>query len=71
MSPLENPANNPDVDPFSALSARDDADAAAEQRRRLLIARLAEHASGLRAASRLLGDRIDQFARSVATRRAG
>ena len=42
-----------------------------EERTRLLLARLSEQAAGLRAAAKLLGERIENLHQLAPTRRAG
>jgi hypothetical protein len=71
MSLSENPASNPTVDSFEPGIPGAGDDSTSGQAAHLLISRLADHTAELRAASRSLGDRIEQFARLVATRRAG
>ena len=47
-----------------------DAQSPSEERNRLLLARLTEETASLRAATRMLGDRVEHLARLAANRRA-
>ena len=71
MSPFENPAGNPTLHAFEPALPGAGNDSTPGQAAHFHISRLADHTAELRAASQALGDRIEQFARLVATRRAG
>ena len=63
-------SDNSQNDPVAFGPLNRDAHRPAEERNRLLLAQIADHAAGLRAGAQLLGDRIEQLGRLVANRRA-
>jgi hypothetical protein len=64
------PSNDSPNDPSELRHLNRDAQSPADERTSLLLAQLAAHTAGLRAAARLLGERVENLTRLTANRRA-